>query len=53
MARLSLEGIDKEATLDALFRFAAVCPSQEAFLERLAQETKPPRPTSTRRSRKR
>jgi predicted transposase YdaD len=53
-ARASLEGLKEEATLDALHRFAIVCPSLEAFLERLARETTaPPRPTSSRRPRKR
>ena len=53
-ARASLESLNDEATLDALLRFAAVCLTLDAFLERLAQETTPaPAPVSSRRRRKR
>jgi hypothetical protein len=53
-ARASLEGLEDEAKLDALHDFAVICPTLEAFLERLARETTPaPTPVSSRRSRKR
>ncbi len=53
-ARASLEGLKDEAKLEALFDFAIICPTLEAFLERLSKETTPaPRPTSSRRPRKR
>jgi hypothetical protein len=52
--RARLQGLTDETILRGLFRFAIVCPTLEAFLERLAQETTPPtRPPSTRRPRKR
>jgi hypothetical protein len=53
-ARASLEGMNDENKLDALFQFAIVCPTLEAFLQRLAMETvTPPPPRSSRRARKR
>jgi hypothetical protein len=53
-ARASLNGLTDEATFDTLLRFAVVCPTLEAFLERLAKETAPkPAPASSRRPRKR
>ncbi len=53
-ARASLEGLKDEAKLRALHLFAGLCPTREAFLERLAKETTPaPAPVSTRRGRKR
>ncbi len=53
-ARASLEGLSEEKKLDALHKFAILCPTLEAFLERLAKETTPPpAPVSSRRSRKR
>ena len=53
-ARASLQGLTHEAKLRSLLLFASVCPTLEAFLERLAKETNPaPPPVSTRRSRKR
>jgi hypothetical protein len=53
-AQASLEGIKDEAKLDALHDFAVICPTLEAFLERLVKETTtPPAPVSSRRSRKR
>ncbi len=53
-ARASLEGLADEGKLHALLLFASVCPTLEAFLERLAKETTPAStPVSSRRSRKR
>jgi hypothetical protein len=53
-ARASLEVLSDENKLDALHQFAIICPTLEAFLERLAKETTPPpAPVSSRRSRKR
>jgi hypothetical protein len=53
-ARASMAGLKDEAKLNALLGFAAICPTLEVFLERLAKETAPaPAPVSSRRSRKR
>jgi hypothetical protein len=41
-ARATLEGLKDEKKLDALLELASLCPSMEAFLERLAKETAPP-----------
>jgi hypothetical protein len=52
-ARATLEGLNDEKKLDALHQFAILCPSMEAFLERLAKETAPsPARRSSRRPRK-
>lgn len=52
-ARARLQGVQEEAKLEALNRFAAVCPSLEAFVERLeAETTPPPAPKSSRRKKK-
>jgi hypothetical protein len=52
-ARARLQGVTEEAKLQGLFRFAIVCPSLEAFVERLTKETTPPpSPVSSRRKRK-
>jgi hypothetical protein len=53
-ARASLEGLRDEGKLLALHDFAPYCPTLEAFLNCLAQETTPaPAPASSRRPRKR
>ncbi len=53
-ARASLEGLHDQDRLRALHLFAGLCPTLEAFLERLAKETTPrPAPVSSLRSRKR
>ena len=52
-ARARLQGLVDQDKVRALARFAAVCPTLEAFVERLNQETTPPAtPTSSRRKRK-
>jgi hypothetical protein len=53
-AQAQLKGINDEHKLEALHRFGIVCPTVEAFLERLEKETAPtPGPRSSRRPRKR
>jgi hypothetical protein len=52
-ARARLQGVTEEAKLRDLLRFAAICLSLEAFVERLTKETTPsPTPVSSRRKRK-
>jgi len=52
-ARARLQGVQEGSKLEALTRFAAVCESMEAFVERLVSETTPPpKPTSSRRKKK-
>jgi hypothetical protein len=52
-ARASLEALNDEARLDALFQFAILCPTLDAFLERLTKMASTPPPVSSRRPRKR
>jgi hypothetical protein len=50
-ARARLQGVQDDAKLSALNRFAAICPDKEAFVQRLvADTTPPPAPVSSRRS---
>jgi hypothetical protein len=52
-ARARLQGVTAEKTLDDLHTYAILCPTQEAFVERLTKETTPPpKPVSSRRKRK-
>jgi hypothetical protein len=51
-ARAALQSITDDERLDRLFDFAAVCPSLDAFVDRLNQEVPLPPPPSSRRKKK-
>lgn len=51
-ARARLQGLVDEDKVCGLFRYAMVCPTLDAFVDRLNQETTPKPPTSSRRKRK-
>jgi hypothetical protein len=50
-ARARLQGVSDETALDGLLTFAILCPTREAFVERLNRETTPEK-ASSRRKRK-
>jgi hypothetical protein len=52
-ARARLEGVTEQQKLEQLLDLASLCPSMEAFVERLtAETTPPPAPVSSRRRKK-